>query len=600
VLDLARRTDRLGRAVSCKGARVATAAIVVLCGLAVVASAVGAHTVKVPKPHGPQADPATLLVKFKVPATAAAKIRDQGDIAVTTTGNKVAVVKIRPGDTVAAKVAVYARRTDVLYAEPNYTVQASLASPNDPAYGLQWALPAISAPGGWNTYPGSFGSTSGARIAIIDSGIDSLHPDLSTNVLTGSGATCLTGSCSAGPGLDDYGHGSHVAGIAAALTNNSTGIAGVAVSSPLIPVKALDSTGSGSYASVASGIIWAVSHGARVLNLSFGGYGFSQTLCDAVATATANGAVVVAAAGNDGASNPLYPAACTGAIGVAATDSSSGSPSWSNFGSPDVFISAPGVAIYSTYWSNGSTYATLSGTSMASPHVAGLVALLLGQVPSRTPANVRTILAQTASKVGANFYPGLSYGPDPYNTCAGCTWHPFYGYGLINAQQALASGVALPSVGGFAPASGPVGSTVTISGSNFTGASDVSLCFVSTAFTVVSATSVTASVPAGACDGRWRVTTDGGTAVSLGAFTVTSPLITGFSPTSGPVGTTVTISGSGFTGAIDVSLCFVSTTFIAVSDTAVTATVPTGACDGRWRVTTPMGIGVSDNVFTVS
>src|SRR5262249_59856544 len=129
-----------------------------------------------------------------------------------------------------------------------------------------------------------------------------------------------------------------------------------------------------------------------------GGTGFSQTLCDAVTSAINSGVVLVAAAGNSGNSVPLYPAACPGAIGVAASDSNDGTPSWSNYGSPNVFVSAPGVSIYSTYLNN--SYATLSGTSMASPFLAGLVAVLKSQVTARTPAGIKNILATTSEKGG--------------------------------------------------------------------------------------------------------------------------------------------------------------------------------------------------------
>jgi hypothetical protein len=156
-------------------------------------------------------------------------------------------------------------------------------------------------------------------------------------------------------------------------------------------------------------------------------------------------------------------------------------------------------------------------------------------------------------------------------------------------------------VAGFAPTSGAVGSNVTITGTGFTGATNVSLCFVDTLFTVVSSTRVTAVVPAGACDGRWRVTTPAGTGASDGAFTVLPPpAVTGFSPSAGPVGATVTLTGTGFSGATNVSLCFVETTFTVASSTQVTAKVPAGACDGRWRVTTSLGTGASDGAFTVT
>jgi ABC-type transport system substrate-binding protein len=159
-----------------------------------------------------------------------------------------------------------------------------------------------------------------------------------------------------------------------------------------------------------------------------------------------------------------------------------------------------------------------------------------------------------------------------------------------------------PEVTARAPVSGAVGTTVTLTGRNFSDATGVSLCFVPTTFTVVSDTQVTASVPAGACDGRWRVSTDGGTGASDDAFTVVSvvPTISGFSPSVGNVGSNVTLTGARFTGATGVTLCFVATTFTVDSDSQITASVPSGACDGRWRVTTAAGTGASDNAFTVT
>jgi thermitase len=197
-----------------------------------------------------------------------------------------------------------------------------------------------------------------------------------------------------------------------------------------MPVKVLDSSGSGSYAAVAAGIIWAADHGARAMNLSLGGSTSSKTLCNAVSYAVSHGSLVVAAAGNSGTSAASYPAACKGAIGIAATDSNDVTPSWSNFGSPNVFVSAPGVSIYSTYLGGG--YATLSGTSMATPFVTGLAGLLFGQTPTRTPANVKRILASTSDKGGNG-----AYSSDPYGTCEGCTWNATYGYGRINVLNAL-------------------------------------------------------------------------------------------------------------------------------------------------------------------
>jgi subtilisin family serine protease len=220
---------------------------------------------------------------------------------------------------------------------------------------------------------------------VVDTGVSAAHPDLTGRVRTDLGATCLDLTpCASGPATDDNGHGTHVAGIAGAATNNGIGVAGVAFSSPIIPVKVLDSTGSGYDSDVADGIVWAAQQGARVINLSLGG-AYSQTDCDAVATAVSMGALVVAAAGNSSSSTPSAPAACPGVVGVAATDEFDLPASFSNYGWPNVFVSAPGVDIYSTW---PGTYAWEAGTSMASPFVAGVAALRFGEHPESTPAEV--------------------------------------------------------------------------------------------------------------------------------------------------------------------------------------------------------------------
>ena len=388
----------------------------------------------------------TVLVKFATAAAAETAVLSFGDRVLGTTANDVHVLRIKAGASVAARIVAYERRGDVAYAEPNYIRSINLGAPNDTSYGSQWGLNAIGAVSGWSTYPGSYVATGGVKIAIIDTGI-AAHTDLE-DASTGvdhvlGGASCITGpnyNCSSSAAVDDHGHGTHVAGIAAGLTNNARGIAGVAFNSSLIPVKVLAANGEGSDVDVANGILWAVAHGARVLNLSLGGTGDSATLCNAVANATSSGVLVVAAAGNEGSRTPSYPAACPGAIGIAATDSTGGSPDWSNWDAPNVFVSAPGASIYSTHWTSaaGPTYASLSGTSMASPHVAGLAALLFSQAPTRSVADVKRLIAKTASKVGATRYPGHSYGTDPYGTCSGCTWHDYYGYGEIDAAEALA------------------------------------------------------------------------------------------------------------------------------------------------------------------
>jgi hypothetical protein len=158
----------------------------------------------------------------------------------------------------------------------------------------------------------------------------------------------------------------------------------------------------------------------------------------------------------------------------------------------------------------------------------------------------------------------------------------------------------VPTISAFSPATGAEGSTVTITGTNFSGVKWVSLCYADAQFTVSSDTSIVAFVPSGACDGRWRVSTSYGTGASDTTFTVSAtraPTVTGFSPTSGAVGSVVTITGSNFTGATAVTLCYVHASYTVSSDTTIAAVVPPGACEGRWRVTSPDGIGVSDTTF---
>jgi thermitase len=381
------------------------------------------------------AAPATILVRFKQSAGAAARIEARGDDELGHTANGVSIIGLAPGEARQAAVAAYEARTDVAYAEPNGRMYAlALNAPNDPYFSDQWAFAATSALAGWALYPGSYGASSGVPLAVVDTGVDASHPDLAGRVRTDLGASCLNLTpCAAGPATDDDWHGTHVAGIAGAATNNGLGVAGVAFTSPIIPVKVLDSTGSGNFSDVADGILWAAQHDARVINLSIGGGGYSQTVCDAVSTAEHSyGALVVAAAGNESSSAPSAPAACPGAVGVAATDDLDSPASFSNFGSPDVFLSAPGVDIDSTY--PGGLYASADGTSMASPFVAGVAALRFGEYPWSTPRDVRRVLASTADKVG-----GVSYGVDPYGTCTGCTWQESYGYGRVDVGAALAA-----------------------------------------------------------------------------------------------------------------------------------------------------------------
>jgi subtilisin family serine protease len=217
---------------------------------------------------------------------------------------------------------------------------------------------------------------------------------------------------------DDHGHGSHVAGIAAAATNNGIGVAGVSWGAKIMAVKMLDRYGDGWYSDAAAAVIYAADNGARVINLSLGGEEVSATLCAAIEYAHSRGCLVVAAAGNSGGS-VLYPAACAQALAVAATTGADERATYSNHG-PEVDLSAPGSSIYSTWpWLDG--YFTLSGTSMAAAHVSGVAALVWSRWPVLGPDGVMQQLTRTAVDIDAT-------GSDPYT-----------GWGRIDAATATGS-----------------------------------------------------------------------------------------------------------------------------------------------------------------
>jgi thermitase len=388
----------------------------------------------------------TILVKFASPTGASAKVAAVGDDVTGKVVGGVEVVDPQPGETVADALTRYRARPDVLYAEPNRVFHLfDLGAPSDTWYGDQWGLQAISALGGWSIFPGTFSASPSVPVGIVDTGVDATHPDLSARVSSLS-ATCLDDACTQGVPTDDNGHGTHVTGIAGAQTDNGIGVAGLAYSSPLIVVRVFADGSDGAYDSdIANGIAWAASHGAKVINLSLGATGGPHpvTLCDAVHLAinSYDTAIVVAAGNGDPpgipTSAPTWPAACPGAIGVSATDDSDLPGTFSNYGNPNVFVSAPGVDVLSTW--PGNTYAYLDGTSMAAPHVAGLVGLIRSLHPEASVDQVREILALSSDKVGA-----WAYGADPYGMCAGCTWEQHYGYGRINVQRALSAGVPPP------------------------------------------------------------------------------------------------------------------------------------------------------------
>jgi thermitase len=223
--------------------------------------------------------------------------------------------------------------------------------------------------------------------------------------------TIVPGRCA-----DDNGHGTHVAGTAAALANNGRGIAGVSFDSPLAICKAMDSSGAGSLAGIANCITYVNGQGAKIISLSISGPD-SQTLANAVAAASDNGSLLVAAAGNNGGSAPSYPAAYPQVVSVAAVDRNGAHAPFST-ANDDVELSAPGVDILSTFLGGG--YRTLSGTSMATPHVAGVAAIVAARNPAGGPAAWRAKLTSTADDLGP---PGRD---------------PQFGFGRVNLRRAVA------------------------------------------------------------------------------------------------------------------------------------------------------------------
>lgn len=255
--------------------------------------------------------------------------------------------------------------------EPEITVSAVDTNPNDDHWPGQWGLRQTGFAKAWDVERGSAATV----VAVVDTGVERNHPDLRDAVL--DGYDVLDGDASPS---DENGHGTAVAGIVAARANNHRGIAGACWACRVLPVRALGRDGTGSSSAIADGIVWAVDHGASVVNLSLGASQPSLAIDAAVKYAARHDVVVVAAAGNGGSTKRFYPAATEGVVAVAATDESDRLYSWSNRGDW-VELTAPGCN--TAPWRNA-TYATFCGTSSAAPLVAGLAALVRSAQPRLT------------------------------------------------------------------------------------------------------------------------------------------------------------------------------------------------------------------------
>lgn len=323
----------------------------------------------------------------------------------------------------------------VEYAEP-WFVYPVKEIPDDPGYKQQWALSKIGADRAWNITKGD----KKVIIAIVDTGVDWAHPDLAQNIWVnpvpdpskndirgwdfgGSAWYNGQGSPDNDPMEDRPEHGTHVAGCADAVTGNGIGIAGVACGCSLMPVKAScngyrDENNEALIVYGDEGIQYAADHGASVINCSWGGDGYSQASQDVINYAISKGALVVAAAGNDGKNGIIYPANYSGVLSVGATDEHDSIAWFSNYGR-SLTVTAPGVNIYSTWQPD--TYNTLNGTSMASPIVAGVAALVKSRFPNYSPAQIREQIRVTSDNIDS-LNPGYEMN---------------FGYGRVNAYRAV-------------------------------------------------------------------------------------------------------------------------------------------------------------------
>lgn len=362
------------------------------------------------------------------------------------------VLHLPPQISVTNAIALFQGSGLVKYAEPDYIMHVA-AVPNDPYFigGYQWSLINLGQLGGtpgcdiratnaWNIQT----SASNVIVAIPDTGIRYTHQDLVSNLwhnpqenLDGYtndlyGINLTTNGYGNGDPWDDYGHGSHVAGIIGAAGNNGLGIAGICWNVRLMALKFIDSNGNGTISDAITCLDFAASHGAKVVNASWGGFGFtSSALWDAVNMLRDHGILLVVAAGNSGNNNDAnqfypanYSASLDNVIAVAATDGNDNKPSWSDYGPLSVQIAAPGTPILSCWNGSDSDLEWDSGTSMACAHAAGACALVWGQFTNLTALQVKNqvlnnvdVLTNLAGLVGTggrlNLYSALAASPNP-------------------------------------------------------------------------------------------------------------------------------------------------------------------------------------------
>ncbi|HZE11504.1 MAG TPA: S8 family serine peptidase, partial [Burkholderiales bacterium] len=403
-------------------------------GLIVTREPNGSVTYQLGQPAGaatrtPRVVPGEFLVKFKPHVSRVSGMNSLSQLPLRSMRAYRSVaglhhVRLSPGMRTEQALSAFRKSPDVEYVEPNYIVSIN-ATPNDPSFPSQWGLHNVGQTGGtvdadvdapeaWDITTGS----SDVVVAVIDTGVDYNHQDLAANIFRNSADCNDNGIDDDGNGFiddchgidtangdsdpnDDNGHGTHVSGIIGAVGNNGIGVAGVAWNAKILPCKFLDSTGSGAIADAIACLDYVAAMKDRGVNIvasnNSWGSGFpSQALSDAIEAQMQRGILFVTAAGNAGDNNdewfPQYPCSfdLPNILCVAATRDLNDLAFFSNFGSSTVHLAAPGMNILST--TPGNTYTTLSGTSMASPHVAGAVALVKSQDPARDWRTIKNLI----------------------------------------------------------------------------------------------------------------------------------------------------------------------------------------------------------------
>jgi subtilisin family serine protease len=339
-----------------------------------------------PGPAAAAEPPVTLVVGLRSPADVVQRTGvDALDSAPITGG---LTVDVPAGQ---ADAAAGALRVDpaVTYVEPDHIGHAT-AAPDDPAYPSQWGVPRARVDAAWTTTHGS----AGVVVAVVDTGVTAI-PELAGRLLPGH--DFVNGDADAD---DDNGHGTMTAGVIAAAGGNGVGTAGICWACRILPVKVLDASGSGSYSAIAEGIRYAADSGAEIINLSLGGADDGQVLRDAVAYAVGKGALVLAAAGNDGSTAPHYPAAIPAAVAVGASTATDTRYPWSDYGASWVDLAAPGCNPAPAR--NGGV-GQFCGTSSATPFAAGVAALLASTSPPPSAARIRTALTASADALAGGW-----------------------------------------------------------------------------------------------------------------------------------------------------------------------------------------------------